>query len=292
MDLSALNFVKCLVQKEISNHRYDFYNVRNWESYKLNLMKYLDSVIEIGKGEYGDSLVHGTFKLDDLYLQYADIYFDSDFHIPALIYFKDTDYFKDTHIIIPDGDTGKNDPRIIDRAMELAQKGSKVMVYDPAACGETADRPDHETDLNNVCALSVLMGTNLISLEYTRLSAIYHFAVCSGNGSKIHVYAEGSSSPVALIFSLYNKSIGSCHIKDGVLSLSRVIMDMPAYKKPIYYPKGFLKYGDICHVAASLAPSKAVYEGVCCDGSQKFEKFLKGIYGLYDAQENITFTWR
>ena len=85
MDLSALNFAKRLIQIEMQNHKYDFVDKYDWEKYRDDLISYLHKVIDTGKIKYKDSISHGTYKLDDMYIEYMDIYFNNDFYIPALI---------------------------------------------------------------------------------------------------------------------------------------------------------------------------------------------------------------
>lgn len=208
---------------------------------------------------------------------------------------------KETVLVCPGYWQPKYADCIIDMCMALAREDIVALTLDYPGVGEAADRPDIQTNTNNINAAANLIGINDIglrvmsnfavlryikSLDYTNSNKIGITGLCQG--SLILWYTAALSEDFTAIAPL----CGTTTYEAEVLEYKNRQGGWTGISSFVF---GLLKHADVQHLYGCFAPRHLYVQNNIIDrhwphwGFEKVKSFVEHIYGLYNASDNYSF---
>jgi len=300
---SALHYLQQKVAARCAELSASFATIEQWQQFRAGLAEALRQRLPIWELSEGPSPCRASAPLgQELILEAIDVHFDEGFYIPVHFYRpQQVAQAGPAVVICPGYGQSKNEEDIVQMGMALARAGISALVVEYDATGERADRPDFETDRNNVTALGHLLGitnvglqvmTNLAALRYLRqrpevdserigitglcqgaITTWFTAAVCADFAAVAPVCGATTYEAIALEY---------CNRQGGWSGASPYVFDL-------------LSVADVQHVVAATAPRPLLVQNNMIDvhwplsGFEKVKEFTEQIYGLYGTSDRCRF---
>jgi dienelactone hydrolase len=301
---SALRYLQAKLASRCAELPAEFGSLGEWQAFRTRLVAGLRERLPVW--ELGRALPSPTTARVDLghelLLEAVDVPFEAEFFVPVHVYRASEAAGRLPAVLVcPGYGQRKNAQDIIDVCMALARAGMVALAMEYDGTGERADRPDFETDINNVSAVGQLLGltnvglrvmTNLAALRYlktrddvdaTRLGITglcqgaivtwFTAAVCDDFAAVAPLCGATTYEAVALEY---------CNRQGGWSGISPYVFDL-------------LSLGDVQHVLAAAAPRPLLVQNNLIDihwplsGFEKVKRLAEQVYRLYGAEANCTF---
>ena len=306
MRYSKLRYLQNRVTQCVRALPESFAELSDWESYRTQLLGFLRErlpVWELGGERFGRVVTSAPLG-SDLVLESVDVHFEDGFFVPVQVYrLADASAPSGAVLVCPGYGQRKNDAGVADIGMALARSGLVAVTVEYGGTGECADRPDLDTNVNNICAAGELVGitnvglrvmTNIAVLEYLKtrrevdaqrigitglcqgsMSAFVSAAVCE----ELRAVAPlcGATNYEAIINEY-------CNRQGGWSGISMYVFDM-------------LKVADLQHVFALIAPRPLLVQNDIIDlhwpasGFEKVKNLAANVYDLYGAGDKCAFKY-
>ncbi|MBN1623841.1 MAG: hypothetical protein JW903_05695 [Clostridia bacterium] len=280
-----------------------FNDINEWLGYRNKLSQWLVENLPIVRNSYsGRGETTGVFVITDkVELMTADVMVDEGLAVPISIYRPRADGIYPAVLVCPGFATPANTAYYVSFAMGLAEKGIIAAVIEYGGTGLCADRPDCETNINNIASAAHLLGMNEAGFRVLYNLSVYEFLK---NDPKIHSDRIGITGLCqGAITAMYTIAV-----EDGFVAFSP-LCGVSTYEAEVTDYAGrqggwtgispfvfdVLQYGDFMHFIASFAPKPLFVLNNLTDihwplqGFEKTRKFVSHIYELAGASRNCSF---
>lgn len=301
---SALKYLQKKVAEQCALLHQSFNNISHWEEYKSS---FLDRLVELlpviePMNPQPDYSIMECDLSDNLVLEYVAVNFDSGFFIPVNIYKPRMFEGKLPVVLVcPGYGQPKNAEDIISVCMDLAQDGIIAVTLDYAGVGEAADRPDINTNVNNIDAAASLLGINDIGLRVmSNLAVLRHLKTLDYvDSGRIGITGICQGSIVLWYTAALSDDFRAIAPVCGTTTYEAEVLEYSGRQggwtgiSPFVFK--LLKYGDVQHLYGCFAPRPLFVQSNIIDrhwpssGFQKIQEFTKNIYSLYGVSDNCRF---
>ena len=301
---SASKYLQKKITAMCSNHSYSFESIEEWKKFKISLRNTLKDILPVFEtGDPRESLLTTVIDLgEDLVLEAIDVHFDEQFHIPVHLYRqKGREASRPAVLVCPGFTHRKNDPCYVDMCIALAKTGISAVSVEYDAAGERAERPDGITDINNVTALANLIGINNVGLRVMTNLAVLNYLKTREDVQveKIGITGLCQGSVITWFSAAVCDDFSAVAPLCGATTYEAIALEyvnrQGGWTGISSYVFNILKYGDIPHVLACVAPRSLFVQNNIIDkhfpysGFEKVRKLVTHIYDLYNAAESSTF---
>ncbi len=301
---SALKYFQKKITERCSKLPQRFDSLEEWNEYKAKLVAVLREELPIWQtGDQSACPQTASAELGgNIVLEAIDVYFEDGFYIPVHVYVPKQKAPKRPAVIVcPGYGQRKNSEDIVDLCVVLAKEGMIALAMEYDATGERADRPDFETDINNVTALGQLVGITNVGLRVmSNLAALNYLknrddidsrrvgitGLCQG--AIVTWFTAAICEDFAVVAPLCGATtyeaiaLEYCNRQGGWSGISPYVFDL-------------LSYADVQHIIAAIAPRPLLAQNNLIDmhwplsGFEKVKQFSQHIYDLYNSGENCRF---
>lgn len=301
---SALKHLQEKVSERCATLPRSFDSLEAWEQFRQKLVGGLRNILPVW--ELADGLPSQTTTqldlADDLTLEAIDVHFEGGFFIPVHLYRRrEPGGRRATVLVCPGYGSPKGKPDVAELCMALARAGMVAAVLDYDGTGERAERPDHNTAINNVCAAAALLGMNDVGLRVMNNLAVLKYLKERPDVDSAHIGITGHCQGAIITWftAAVCAEFAAVAPVHGVTSYEAIILEycnrQGGWSGISPYVFGMLEYGDIPHVVACTAPRPLWVRNNIVDphwpysGLARAKELTEGIYDLYGARDKCLF---
>lgn len=299
---SATRWLQEKVRQRVAALPRSVASLGEWEAFRDRIRAYLRDGLPLGGwSDPGDSEVLGQFHLeDDLVLEAVDLSIESDYYMRAHLYRKVKLEEPAAAVIVSHGyGQTKRDPVLSRACIELGRHNYVVLAVEHAPSGEAADRPDYETNMNNITGLGLLLGVSNPALwalgDIRAVDYLQTRREVDAERLGIVGLCQGSIGlwPAAA----YDRRLKVCVPFYGGTTYERIALEYMSgtggWSGASPYMFDLLKVCDVQHLLACVAPRPMLVLHNVCDihwplgGLHDIAEFCGQVYDLYNAGDRF-----
>ena len=300
---SLHRYLQTKVEEKCKKLPLEFNDINEWHHYRTNLKNWLIENLPVVRNSYtGKGESTGVFEISDtVELETVDVMFDENLAIPVSIYRPNVAGPHPAVLVCPGFGTPANTGYYVSFAIGLAQKGIAAAVIEYGGTGLCADRPDCETNINNIASAAHLLGMNEAGFRVSYNISVYEFLRCDPKviSDRIGITGLCQGAITAMYTIVVEEGFAAFSPLCGVSTYEAEVLDYSGRQggwtgiSPFVF--NVLEYGDFMHFIASFAPKPLFVVNNLTDihwplqGLEKTQKFVRHIYGLADASDACSF---
>lgn len=300
---SLHSYLQSKVEEQCGMLPLNFDGINKWLDYKKRLREWLEENLPVIRNSHtGNGISTGIFELSDsVILETADIQVDENLLVPVSIYRPTILSLSPAVIICPGFATPANTGFYASFAISLAEVGITAAVVEYGGTGLCADRPDCETNVNNIASAAHLLGMNEAGLRVSYNIAVFEFLRKDPGiiADRIGITGLCQGAITAMYTTAAEDGFASFAPLCGVSTYEAEVTDYAGRQggwtgiSPFVF--NVLKHGDFMHFLAAFAPKPLLAQNNITDihwplqGFAKTQKFVKHIYDLYGAENECSF---
>lgn len=300
---SLHRYLQSKVEEQCALLPLNFNGTDDWDEYKNGLREWLvENLPVIRNSHTGNGVSTGIFEISDsVSLETVDILVDENLPAPLSIYRPSIPVPSPAVMICPGFASPANTDFYVSFAISLAEKGITAIVIEYGGTGLCADRPDCETNINNIASAAHLLGMNEAGLRVSYNISAFEFLRKDPNiiTDKIGITGLCQGAITAMYTTAVEDGFASFAPICGVSTYEAEITDYAGRQggwtgiSPFVF--NVLKQGDFMHLLAAFAPKPILAQNNIIDihwplqGFYKTQKFVKHIYDLYGAKDKCSF---
>jgi len=301
---STIHYLQNKIKRAAAALPQEFADIPSLERYRLETRRALADMLPVIKpSKNGDNKIVASLPLgDDLLFEAADVCVDEDYYVCVHAYRPVNKAGKLPCVMIcPGFSSYKNKQDYVDTAIAFAKAGYVAVVMEYTGTGESASRPDYETDINNVATLAMMLGMSDIGLRVAHNTAALDYlkarddvdigrigitGLCQGGIVLWYTAALcddfAAVAPVCGVTTLEAEACEYVNRQGGWTGASPFVHNI-------------LKVADVGQLLAMLAPRPLLVQNNITDihwpmsGLQKAMDVTKKAYALYNAEDSAEF---
>ncbi|MFO7611775.1 MAG: hypothetical protein R6W99_04725 [Clostridia bacterium] len=300
---SLHRYLQSKVEEQCGSLPLHFNGINEWLDYKIRLREWLEENLPVIRNSHtGSGVSTGIFAISDsVSLETADVQVDENLAVPVSMYRPSAPAPSPAVMICPGFATPANTGFYVSFAISLAEAGITAVVMEYGGTGLCADRPDCETDINNIASAAHLLGMNEAGFRVSYNIAVFEFlrknpAIIA---DRIGITGLCQGAITAMYTTAAEDGFASFAPLCGVSTYEAEVADYAGRQggwtgiSPFVF--NVLNHGDFMHFLAAFAPKPILAQNNITDihwplqGFEKTQKFVRNIYDLYGAGDNCIF---
>ncbi len=300
---SLHSYLQSKVLKQCGSLPLHFNGKSEWLDYKRGLREWLEENLPvIRNSRTGQGVSTGIFEISGcVSLETVDVRVDENLLVPVSIYRPAALPTSPAVMICPGFATPANTDFYVSFAISLAEAGITAIVMEYGGTGLCADRPDCETNVNNIASAAHLLGMNEAGFRVSYNISVFEFLRKDPGiiADRIGITGLCQGAITAMYTTAVEDGFASFAPLCGVSTYEAEVADYAGRQggwtgiSPFVF--NVLKHGDFMHLLAAFAPKPMLAQNNITDihwpleGFDKTHKFVKHIYDLYGAGDNCCF---
>lgn len=293
---SALKHLQAKVQTVCRSFPKRFDTLEQWLDYRERTVSLLQRLLPIWElPEFpAYSNVTSLPLGKDLTLEALDVQFEDSFYIPVYLYRpRESNGPLPAVLVCPGYGCSTHSSDTADICIALAKHGMIAVSLDYDGGGERADRPDFETDINNVTAVAGLIGISNVGLRVMNNLAVLHYLKGRPDvdASRIGITGLCQGSIVTWFTAAVCEDFRAVAPLCGGTTYEAVALDycnrQGGWSGTSPYVPGLLLETDMQFVAACIAPRPLLCQNNIVDlhwpyaGLESIRELCENVYALY-----------
>lgn len=301
---STVHYLQSLAARKCDRLPENFVDLEHWETYKSVFLSNLKRILPLLQVHpTGDDRVLSVMQLGtNAVIEEVQVCVDEDYYIKIHLYLpKNCEEPAPCVMVCPGYLQEKRAGDIVDMCMALAKNKIAAAAVEYSATGSCGDRPDGETNLDNVVSVAACLGINDVAIRTAHNMAVLRYLKTRPEiaGERIGITGICQGSIVLWFTAALCDEFKAMAPLCGTTTLEAEILEYTSAQggwsgtSPFVY--NLLEYGDVPHIYASFAPRPLLVMNNIIDrhwpysGLQKVKDFCDKIYGLHQAQDKVCF---
>ncbi|MBN2851727.1 MAG: dienelactone hydrolase family protein [Clostridia bacterium] len=300
---SVHNYLQQRLMKQCQELPHAFDSVNDFECYKKKLRERLCEILPVLPSAYeGTGTVIGRNQLsEDLTLESIELTLDENLLVPVHLYKKEGTMNAPAVIICPGYGTPMNTDYYVSFAMSLANEGIAAAVIEYGGTGETAERPDYNTAIDNISSACHLLGMNEAGIRVSSNIALFNYLKRRKdiNEQRIGITGLCQGSIITAYTIAVENGFYACAPLCGATTYEAEVVSYASRQggwsgiSPFVFD--ILKYADFQHLFSCFAPKPMLIQNNMTDihwplsGFEKVKQMVEEVYHLYKEKDKIQF---